>query len=272
MEEMFTMIHNHDRNPREELLFNSGRASRKPCTLLAQMLHQIKSGTFCCKIIQILKPHHNICLLSNLFNRNLMKLCSPTTLDMSHITSWHTQASTLTVMLQELAAALTAFTMHGKLGDKMEGRFNQDLPDNMQRLAFEKAINSKPRVLTKQCINTRRVNEVNHIDVSSDYQEFEVNEAHVRNPNYKGKNYDPHYQENKQNTKSNSNNSHQSSSGYKENNYTSGGNLNNVKNDYTEKPANVQVTLTGPMNKDQLFKIQEILRNSRVYRDKLPKR
>ena len=35
-----------------------------------------------------------------------------------------------------------------------------------------------------------RVNEVNQIDVSSDYQEFEVNEAHVRNPNYKGKNYD----------------------------------------------------------------------------------
>ena len=38
-----------------------------------------------------------------------------------------------------------------------------------------------------------------------------------------------------------------------------------------EKPANVQVTLTGPVNKEQLFKIQEILRNPRVYRDNLPK-
>ena len=47
--------------------------------------------------------------------------------------------------------------------------------------------------------------------------------------------------------------------------------FNNAKNDYTEKPSNVEVTLKGPVNKEQLFKIQEILRNPRVYRDKLPK-
>ena len=44
-----------------------------------------------------------------------------------------------------------------------------------------------------------------------------------------------------------------------------------TRNVYTEEPANVQVTLMRPVNKDQLFKIQEILRNLRVYRDKLPK-
>ena len=38
-----------------------------------------------------------------------------------------------------------------------------------------------------------------------------------------------------------------------------------------EKPSNVEVTLKGPVNKEQLFKIQEILRNPRIYRDKLPK-
>ena len=163
-----------------------------------------------------------------------------------------------------------ANSLHGKHGDEMEGRFNQELPNNLQA-AFNKALNFEPRVLTKQCINTRRVNEVNYIDVSSDYQEFEVNETHVKNPNYKGKNYDPNYQKNKQNTNSNTNNSNQSSSGYKGNNYNSGGNFNNAKNDTMEKPANVQVTLTGLVNKEQLFKIQEILRNPRVYRDKLPK-
>ena len=157
-----------------------------------------------------------------------------------------------------------ANSLHGKLGDEMEGRFNQELPDNLWA-AFEKAINFKQRD------NTRRVNKVNHIDVSSDYQEFEVNKAHVRNPNYKGKNYNPNYQKNKQNTNSAINNSNQSSSGYKGSNYNSGENFNNAKNDYTEKPANVQVTLTGPMNKEQLFKIQEILRNPRVYREKLTK-
>ena len=132
-------------------------------------------------------------------------------------------------------------------------------------------MNFEPRVLTKQHINTRRVNEVNHIDVSSDYQEFEVNKTHVRNPNFKGKIYDPNYQKKKHNGNSNTNNSNQSSSPYKENNYNSGGNFNTAKNDYTEKPANIQVTLTGPVTKEQLFKIQEILRNPRVYRDKLPK-
>ena len=141
----------------------------------------------------------------------------------------------------------------------MEGKFNQELPDNLWA-AFKKAVNFEPRVLTKQCINTRQVNEVNHIEVSSNNQEFEVNESHVRNPNYKGKNYNPNYQKNKQNTNYNTNNSNQLSSGYKGNNYNSGGNFNTAKNDYMEKPADVEVTLKGPMNKEQLFKIQEILR------------
>ena len=39
----------------------------------------------------------------------------------------------------------------------------------------------------------------------------------------------------------------------------------------TQKPSNVEVTLNGPINKEKLFKIQEILRNPRIYRDKLPK-
>ena len=32
----------------------------------------------------------------------------------------------------------------------------------------------------------------------------------------------------------------------------------------------MQVTLTGPANRDQLFKIQEVLRNPSQYTDKLP--
>ena len=87
-----------------------------------------------------------------------------------------------------------ANSLHWKLGDEMEGRFNEELPDNLQA-TFQKAVNFEPSILTKQQINTRKVNEVNHIDVSNcdDYQEIE---AHIRNPNYKGKNYDPNYQKN----------------------------------------------------------------------------
>ena len=69
-----------------------------------------------------------------------------------------------------------ANSLHGKLGDEMEGRFNQRLPENLQE-AFERAEDFEPRILTKQRIHTRKVNEVNYIDVSSNYQEFEVNEV-----------------------------------------------------------------------------------------------
>ena len=45
---------------------------------------------------------------------------------------------------------------------------------------------------------------------------------------------------------------------------------NNTKNTLQDKPTNVQVTLTGPVNREQLFKIQEVLRHPSQYRDKLP--
>ena len=93
-------------------------------------------------------------------------------------------------------------SLYGKLGDKMTGRFKQDLPENLQT-AFEKATNFEPRIITKQSINNRKVHKVNHIDFTQGEDEVEINEVHVRNLNYKGKNYDPNYQQNR--TKMNTN-------------------------------------------------------------------
>ena len=62
----------------------------------------------------------------------------------------------------------------------MTGRFNQDLPENLQ-MAFEKAMNFKPWIITKQSINSRKIHEVNNIDIGQE-DEIEINEAHVRNP------------------------------------------------------------------------------------------
>ena len=155
----------------------------------------------------------------------------------------------------------------------MEVRFNQRLPDNLQA-AFQRAVNFEPRIVKKQWINTRKVNEVNYIDVSNcdDYQEIEVNESHIRNPNYKGKNYDPNYKKNKHNNNSNNSSNNSSDSGYKSyNNNNNGGNFTNNKGNYTEKPANVQVTLTGPVKKEQMYTIHKILKNPKQCRDKLPK-
>ena len=59
-----------------------------------------------------------------------------------------------------------ASSLYSKLDDEMEGRFNPDLPESLQ-VAFEKAMNFEPCILTKQTINTRRMNEVNQIDITN---------------------------------------------------------------------------------------------------------
>ena len=89
-----------------------------------------------------------------------------------------------------------ASSLHGKLGNEMTGGFNQDLPETLHA-AFEKMANFEPHIITKQSIRERKVHKVNQIDVSQFQNEVEINEAHVRNPNYKGKNYDPNYQPNR---------------------------------------------------------------------------
>ena len=135
----------------------------------------------------------------------------------------------------------------------MTGRFNQDLPENLQT-AFKKATNFEPQIITKQSINNRRVHEVNHIDITHGEDEVEINEAHVRNRSYKGKNYDPNYQQNR--TKTNTNTITNTTSSH-HNTGNQGYEYN--KNNQQDKPVNVSVTLHGLVSKEQLYKIQEVL-------------
>ena len=147
----------------------------------------------------------------------------------------------------------------------MTGRFNQDLPENLHT-AFEKAANVEPCIITKQSINERRVHDINHIDVTSGQEEIEINEAHILNPNYKGKNYDPNYQQNK--SKNNFNNNSSTGTSYQNNGNQGQGN-HYTKNTHQEKPVSVSVMLNGPASKKQLYKIQEVLRHPSQYRDRL---
>ena len=155
----------------------------------------------------------------------------------------------------------------------MTGRFNQDLPENLQ-MAFEKATNFEPWIITKQSINSRKIHKVNHIDIGHE-DEVEINEAHVRNPNYKGKNYNPNYAQNRlkmtnntNNTSNHQNNTTQSyGSSSQHNNSNPGYGYN--KSNQQEKPVNVSVTLHGPVSKEQLYKIQEVLRHPSQYRDRI---
>ena len=172
-----------------------------------------------------------------------------------------------------------ASSLYGKLGDEMTGRFNQDLPENLQ-MAFEKAMNFKPRIITKQSINSRKIREVNHIDIGQE-DEIEINKAHVRNPNYKGKNYDPNFAQNRlKTTNNNTNNTSTHNTSHNQNNtmpnYGSSSQHNNNNSEYgysksnqQEKPVNVSVTLHRPVSKDQLYKIQEVLRHPSQYRHRI---
>ena len=166
-----------------------------------------------------------------------------------------------------------ASSLYGKLRDKMTGRFNQDLPENLQ-MAFEKATNFKPQIITKQSINNRKIHEVNHINIRHE-DEVEINEAHVRNLNYKGKNYDPNYAQNRSKTTNTTNNTsnHQNNttqsygSSSQHNNSNPGYGYN--KSNQQEKLLNVSVMLHGPVRKEQLYQIQEVLRHLSQYRDRI---
>ena len=167
-----------------------------------------------------------------------------------------------------------ASSLYGKLGDEMTGRFNQDLPENLQ-MAFEKATNFEPRIITKQSINSRKIHKVNHIDVGHE-DEIEINEAHVRNPNYKGKNYDPNFAQNRlkatnNNTNNTSNNQNNTTPSYRSSSQHSNNNsgYGYSKSNQQEKPVNVSVMLHGLVSKDQLYKIQEVLRHPLQYRDRI---
>ena len=157
----------------------------------------------------------------------------------------------------------------------MTGRFNQDLPENLQ-MAFEKAMNFQPQIITKQSINSRKIHEVNHIDVGQE-DEIEINEAHVRNLTYKGTNYDLNFAQNR--LKATNNNTNNTSNNHNNNttpSYRSSGQHNSKNSGYgysksnkQEKPVKVSVTLHGPVSKDQLYKIQEVLRHPSQYRDRI---
>ena len=142
-------------------------------------------------------------------------------------------------------------------------------------MAFEKAVNFEPRIITKQSINNRKIHKINQIDIGQE-DEIEINEAHVRNPNNKGKNYDPNFAQNRLKNNNNTNNSANTYNNITKSKYKSPPQHNNANSGYghskphqQEKPVNVSVTLHGPVSKDQLYKIQEVLRHPSQYRDRI---
>ena len=115
LDEMFSMIENHGRNHREELLFNSGGSVQKTLYSISQEATPDKIKDILLRNTQISRHPHNVQQLTKPYNRNLMRSCRHTTLDMSHITSWLTQTSTSTMMLQELVVSTMLILCMGNL-------------------------------------------------------------------------------------------------------------------------------------------------------------
>ena len=185
LEEMFSMTENHGRNHREELLFNSGESVQKT-------LYSISQESTPEQIKDILLRNHS--------NLKTPSQCT---------SAYQSIRQKPDETLQTYNTRYESYYQLAHPGLNIDNDASR-----VSCIHYTSSLHGK----------LRQVNEVNHIDISNDYQEFEVNESHVRNPNYKGKNYNPNYQKNKQNMNYDTNNSNQSSSRYKGNNYNSGGN------------------------------------------------
>ena len=94
-------------------------------------------------------------------------------------------------------------------------------------------------------------------------------------PNYKGENYDLNYAQNRSKSTNNTNNTsnhqnnttHSYGSSSQHNNSNPGYGYN--KSNQQEKLVNVSVTLHGLVSKEQVYKIQEVLRHLSQYRDRI---
>ena len=192
LEQVEALVHEHHRRIyREELLLNCG-------TSMSKTIHALPQGVTN-QIIKdaVLRNHSNLRTVSQRSNAYQQLHQKPDEALQSYNTRY-ASFSHLAYPELELDNPLSrmhcihyASSLYGKLGDEMTGRFNQDLPENLQ-MAFEKAVNFKPRIIMKQSINSRKIHEINQIDVGQE-DEIKINEAHVRNPNYKGKNYDSNF-------------------------------------------------------------------------------
>ena len=269
----------HGRIYREELLLNCG-------TSVSKMIHVLPQGATNQNIKDaVLRNHSNLRTMSQRSNAYLQLHQKPDEALQTYNTRYALFFNLaypeleLDNPLSRMHCIHYALSLYGKLGDEMTGRFNQDLPENLQ-MAFEKATNFEPQIITKQSINSRKIHEVNHIDIGHE-DDIEINEAHVRNPNYKGKNYDPNFAQNTlktTNTNTNNTSTHNTSNN-QNNTITSYGSSSQHSNNnpgygyskpnQQEKPVNVPVTLHRLVSKEQLYKIQEVLRHPSQYRDRI---
>ena len=147
---------------------------------------------------------------------------------------------------------------------------NYSLGDTF-RVALEcelKAIASERWHIKRTAITTNNLNMGEQMGHS---QLEEISEIHIRNPNYKGKNYDPNYQAkkaeaNKQQQQFSTANGNQYKAPYNKS-MTS----NNTNNLATSLDIAGEVTLKTSVDGYQLLKMNELIKNAAAWRARMPK-
>ena len=167
-------------------------------------------------------------------------------------------------------------SLRSYLSSKVENRLlcmnerNYSLGDTF-RVALEcelKAIASERQHNKRNTITNNNIDMSEHLGHN---QLEDINEIHVRNPNYKGKNYDPNYQTkkaeaNKQQQQSSTTNGNQ----YKAP-YTRPATSSSTNNLASSSYIAGEVTLKTSVDGYQLLKMNELIKNAAAWRVRMPK-
>ena len=148
LEQIHAMANNYDRNYHEDLLLNSGGSVTKT-------IHGIDVDATPEQIKDIvLHNHSNLKTPSQRLHAYNSVQQRPDKALQTYNSRYESHSCLTYPDITIDDAALRTQCIHytsslqGKLGDEMEGSFNQDLPESLQA-AFEKATNFEPHILTK---------------------------------------------------------------------------------------------------------------------------
>ena len=158
----------HKSNARNKLIYNSGGSVQKT-------LYSLPSGASEDEICDLLLCNHSnlktssqcMSAFHSLQQKSEELLQTYNARYQSYYEVAH-KGLTITSNGSKVSCINYAKSLHGKLGEELERRFNQRLPENLQD-AFDRAVDFDPRIPTSQHIHTQNVNEINHIDVSGNY-------------------------------------------------------------------------------------------------------
>ena len=153
LEEIFAMACTYKRNARNKLIYNSGGSVQKtlyslPSSALEDKIHDL----LLCNQSNLKTSSQRISAFDSLQQKPEEPLQTYNARYQSYYELAH-EGLTITSNGSKVSCIHYAKSLHGKLGEELEGRFNQRLPDNLQD-AFNRAMDFEPRILTSQCIHT----------------------------------------------------------------------------------------------------------------------